>query len=184
MNVYLLSAFLFCCFVTKGNCQFTVATCADVIQVYNQVGYPVIDCLLQNDDPMFPLLFWRLDAKVTFNVARAACKVIQDADLATVHTSSDLRALNSLNEGKFILNTWMWLGATKVNGSFTWVDGPIAVGIQRFYPRLGSQNNGDCMLLIKLGDPEGEDDHAGTFYYSEDCNSKYIAACFTNAPVA
>lgn len=156
-----------------------IDSCKDIIKIYNQVGYPVRDCLVQNSEPLFPLLFWRVDVAVPYITARAACRLVQFGDLATVHSSYDQKILNDLFIGKMNLNSWMWIGGTNVGGTFMWNDA-FEVPAVRFYPNSTSKTEGDCLVMFVTGDPQGENDLAGTFYYSQDCFAYNIPVCFTS----
>lgn len=154
----------------------TVVSCSDVITLYGQVGYPVIDCFATTN-----ATFWRLDVKLTNSLARAACRTAGNADLATVSDFGEQRILNDLYTAKVTLNTWMWIGIypNETTGVLTWLDGTDVYPL-RWYPFPDSQSNGNCAVQLILTDPTGDKDMAGTFYYTENCANEYIAACKAN----
>jgi len=159
-----------------------VTSCDQVIEMYAQVGYPVTDCVLMSQQRLLTYLYYRVDTQLSFQDARLACKTAQNADLATASLDPDQQlALNDLYRNKFTMDTWMWIGLARINNSLQWIDGSGSPPLARWFPFPDSTAK-DCTVMLMLTDTKGVNDMAGTFYYTEDCNSKYISVCQASLP--
>lgn len=183
-TVNLFCLFYFLCF-TPHYCNAAVSyvtNCDMLLQQYVTIQYPVNDCF---DDKANNFTYWRIDRKLAWLDARQACSSAgANADLAIIQTSADQRILNDLYAAKVTPNSWMWLGIRRNDqGNLTWVDGTNITQSYRWYPYPDSRSH-NCGVMLVLSDPNGDQDVAGTFWYTEDCSWTYISACMANVTAA
>lgn len=162
--------------VTNGQ---IVKNCNDVLQFYSSyLKNPLLvtDCY---QEYVHNFLLYRIDEKMDYKSAQAICRLVTNSDVAPSYAFFIQRLLNALYMGKYKMDTWMWIGATRQRGTLQWNSGGPIYPLKWYgYPDPTSQNNGDCAVMLVLTDSSGDTPGtAGTYYYTENCNSTYIAPC-------